>query len=106
MLFADLASKFFIKLTFEFGVNLRAECSIARAADEVFECFRWLVPCRGIVMVGDGVFRAAILAGHVMLRAKVFAREDSKTIVAINARFAEFKWPEILCINRWAVHSF
>ena len=107
MLFADLASEFFVELAFKFGKDFWTEGPIARAANEILESFSWLMPGRSVVVVSDGVFRAAILAGHIVLRTEVFAREDREAIVAIDARLAiKLEWPKVFCIDRWTMNSF
>ena len=107
MLFADLASEFFIKLAFKFGKDFWAEGLVASAANKVFESLSRLVPSRSVMMVGDGVFCAAILTGHVVLWAEIFTRENGKAIVAIDTRLAiKLEWPEIFCIDRWTMDSF
>ena len=107
--FTDFALEFAIIVALELGEVTLAENFVASAASEVFEGLNARMPSGRVMMKTDGVFGAFVLAGHVMLWAEVFAREDGELagFRLISSSFAiESEWPEVFGVDRWTVDGF
>ena len=107
--FADFALEFAVVATLEFSEVARAERFVAGAASEVLESLDARMPSGCVVMVTNGVFRALVLAGHVMFWTEIFARKNSEraSLGFISFSLAvKLEWPKIFGIDRWTVNSF